>query len=498
MKKIIDIINSGEGIDIEFKRCGNKLPKTFWETYSAFANTNGGVIILGYDEKSNNIIGIEEPEKIILDLVTMANDKQKTNFNMLTYHHIQIYEVNHKKIIKVTIDEASYTRKPIFINGDINNTFIRRNSADIRVTKDDLKELLSGSIEETDGDVLKNFDINDMCSATIENYREYLVEKTGNLDYFNMNLENFLINIGAYRLDRTGTREYKPTKGALLLFGKYNSIIEVFPNFQLDYFEKVNSEERWNDRVSTGDMAFQTVNNIFDFYNIVIRKIYDTTVDRFILDERTQQRRPFKKDLQESIREAVVNSLMHAYYDGNIPVRITVFKDYYEFENPGRMRVTLEEFISGKTSKIRNHVIATLLRKVGISEKAASGGLKIYKTSEKYKLKSPEVHRGLDKTIVRIWEVDVSHSFKDLPEIEQLVMNLAVSEGYITKNNIIVELGLTAQQARGVLERLVKGEYLLKVGKSRATKYMLPMDSQEHYIRVKKILKNIEDVIDNR
>lgn len=40
-----------ENQNIEYKLCSNKLPVSFWETYSSFANTNGGIIVLGIEEK---------------------------------------------------------------------------------------------------------------------------------------------------------------------------------------------------------------------------------------------------------------------------------------------------------------------------------------------------------------------------------------------------------------------------------------------------------------
>ena len=278
----------------------------------------------------------------------------------------------------------------------------------------------------------------------------------------------------------------------------YNSIIDIFPSFQLDYFEKNSSDIRWDDRVSTGDMAHSDINNIYDFYKIVIKKLQNSSKDTFLIDEETKQRLPFKKDLEESIREALVNSLMHALYDSDFPIKITVFPDYYEFENPGQMRVTLEEFISGKTSRIRNHVIANLFRKVGISEKAASGGLKIYNTAQKYKLKSPELVTTPDKTIVRIWKIDITHNFKDLPELERDIMMYVLNNGFINKSILSDDFGLSKQKIRTTFEKLVNNDYLIKVGKSRATKYVLPYDAQESYLRMKQLIKIVEDSINHR
>jgi divergent AAA domain protein len=499
MDEIRELLNLNENYEIEFKKCGgDKLPDSFWETYSSFANTLGGVVILGYEEKTKTITGVDNPDKIIDDLFTMANDQHKTNRNLLTNDLVKTYNINGRNLIKITVHEASYTQKPVFIKGDIKNTYIRRNSTDTRATHDDLRDLFSSSREETDGELIKNFDISDFNVDSIEAYRSELISKTAYKHYMHMTHEEFLKEIGAFKRDRNGDGKYRPTKGSLLLFGKYNSIIDIFPSFQLDYFEKNSSDNRWDDRVSTGDMAYSDINNIYDFYKIVIKKLQNSSKDTFLIDEETKQRLPFKKDLEESIREALVNSLMHALYDSDFPIKITVFPDYYEFENPGQMRVTLEEFISGKTSRIRNHVIANLFRKVGISEKAASGGLKIYNTAQKYNLKSPELVIAPNKTIIRIWKIDITHNFKDLSELEYDIMMYVLNNGFIKKSILIDNFSLSDQKIRTILEKLVKKDYLIKVGKSRATKYVLPYDAQENYLRIKKLLKIVEDSINHR
>ncbi len=50
-KDILQIIDSGENVEIECKDAGKGLPKDLWETYSSFANTNGGTILLGVKQK---------------------------------------------------------------------------------------------------------------------------------------------------------------------------------------------------------------------------------------------------------------------------------------------------------------------------------------------------------------------------------------------------------------------------------------------------------------
>lgn len=63
---LLDVINSHinlrETIDIEFKKGTGGFPGAFWETYSAFANTEGGLIVLGVSEKNGtfNIVGFDE------------------------------------------------------------------------------------------------------------------------------------------------------------------------------------------------------------------------------------------------------------------------------------------------------------------------------------------------------------------------------------------------------------------------------------------------------
>ena len=60
---ILTRLGWGESDDLEFKSAKGGLPQSLWETYSAMANTKGGVIFLGV-ENNGTVSGLTDPNKI--------------------------------------------------------------------------------------------------------------------------------------------------------------------------------------------------------------------------------------------------------------------------------------------------------------------------------------------------------------------------------------------------------------------------------------------------
>ena len=89
-KTIKEILLKGERVTLECKKAKSEMPKSIWQTYSAFANTIGGMILLGVDEnmqekdiqKRYQIIGVDEPRKIVTDIWNTLNS-DKVNENIL-------------------------------------------------------------------------------------------------------------------------------------------------------------------------------------------------------------------------------------------------------------------------------------------------------------------------------------------------------------------------------------------------------------------------------
>ncbi|MDO4720994.1 MAG: ATP-binding protein [Peptostreptococcaceae bacterium] len=79
-----DLLKIIEGRNVELKKAKNAVPDSFWETYSAFANTDGGSVIFGVDEKAKMVTGVEKPYKLRDDLLNTANNPQKVSVNLLS------------------------------------------------------------------------------------------------------------------------------------------------------------------------------------------------------------------------------------------------------------------------------------------------------------------------------------------------------------------------------------------------------------------------------
>lgn len=481
---------------VEYKAGRSEIPKDFWETYSAFANTDGGTVYLGIDEPKKHqyeIVGVKNPEKRVTDLWNGLCDPRKVSVNLLTDQDVEIINEQGKSIIKISIPEASYSQKPVYINGHKELTFKRFDDGDRKATEEQYKYMVVNSHDDLDNELLNGYDLDDINTKDVLLYKEILIQNTGDIKYSDMSIENFLINLGAMKRDRhEKDKVYKITVGGLLFFGKYNSIISRFPKFQLDYYRKMSSlDTNWKDRVSTGDKDTPEM-NIFSFYMRVIDKLTDSISDKFELNE-DLTRSSYHGDLSIAVKEALINSLMHAYYDSSEPIRIYNYDDYFEFYNPGDMKISKEEFIHGGTSKIRNGTISIIFRRAGFSERAGSGGPRIFDAVQKHKLKTPEIFLTDESTRVRIWRYNMLRLYSDLPENENTIIQYMIAHSYINKSIAIKKLKLTDYKFRTSIDNLIDQKIIEKVGHSRSTAYILVDSEESDIIRNKKMLKELED-----
>ena len=101
---------------IEAKKATGGLPKSLWETYSSFANTLGGIILLGveeYRDKSLHPVNLPDPDELIEEFWEIANDIQKVSTNILSYDDVYVQKIENKHIIVITVPKAKRSDREV-------------------------------------------------------------------------------------------------------------------------------------------------------------------------------------------------------------------------------------------------------------------------------------------------------------------------------------------------------------------------------------------------
>ncbi len=132
---------------IEAKEALGGLPESIWETYSAFANAQGGVILLGVEElpdRSLHALDILDPQWLIEDFWRLVNDPKIVSANILTEEDVQIHNVDGKQIIAITIPKAKPKDRPVYIDSDpYRGSYYRCGEGDYRFPKEEIDRMLA-------------------------------------------------------------------------------------------------------------------------------------------------------------------------------------------------------------------------------------------------------------------------------------------------------------------------------------------------------------------
>lgn len=375
-----ELLNKGEKVDVECKESDSNLSKSIWDTYSSFANTNGGYIFLGIKEEKKKklpeerfqIQGIKNYDFQIKTFWDTINGN-KVNKNILTDEDVQIVMIPSTElaVISIHVPRADYNNRPVFINGNpYTGTFKRNHEGDYHASEDEVNAMLRDQKSEgNDGIVLEHYDMDDIDSETLSRYRTMFQNNNPDHVWNQEDNKQFLTMLGGYKKDRSKGIEGLTIAG-LLMFGKGISIRERFSNLMMDYRDESNATDdmRWSDRV-TYDGTWE--NNLFNFFMKVSPKLTSDLKKPFVLDN---QQRIDDTPIHKAIREAFVNMIIHSDYllDAGT-LKILKKQDEFIFTNPGSLKLSVEEIFKGGNSKSRNPNMQLMLRMIGFGDNAGSG-----------------------------------------------------------------------------------------------------------------------------
>lgn len=474
--KQLKIYDLNESCSIEFEKATDKLPKAFWETYSSFSNTNGGYILLGVFENTQGNLtytGVSDPQQMIKDICNTANNKSKVSYNNIEDINIHQTTIEDKKILIIYIPELPIDKKPLYLNGLINKSYIRKNDGDYLVTEEELRRFLRNAYGKMDSALLQNYGLEDLNIDSILQFKNIIHNRKPSGNYLEMDNLEFLKQMGVFQIDRNDQRKPKLTIAGLLFLGKLDAILQKFPHFHLEYINKrgIQPEERWKDRVSSGDLEYMDL-NLFNYFFIVSEKLRTTITDPFALDNKSVRKTPV--ELGTALREALANMIIHAdYFDPETDLKVVVEDLDYTFTNPGTMLVTNLQFFTGGKSLPRNNTLIQFFRLMGICERAGTGGREIYNMAKRNQYQEPEIKRSLSSTLLKIWV--------GVPTAAQLYPSLSAEAckilEYLGKNKehsskeIQNATGLSTYFVHKALGELKSCKLVIANGKGRATRY---------------------------
>ncbi|MBL1275685.1 MAG: putative DNA binding domain-containing protein [Ectothiorhodospiraceae bacterium] len=484
-EKLLQRLDWSESDDLEFKSARGGLPRSLWETYSAMANTHGGVILLGVAD-DGNISGVKDVTRLKTNLWNVLNDRGKVNLNLLADADVATVEQAGVTILAIHVPRANRYQRPVFIGQNpLTGTYRRNYEGDYHCTEQEVGRMLSDRAEEpADSRILEHYTLSDLDLPSLQQYRHRFASFKPTHPWLGEDDQGFFTKLGGWRKDRTLSIEGLTVAG-LLMFGKDEALREALPQYHVDYREKLsdNPDIRWTDRLMPdGTWA----GNLFQFYLQVSQRLSADLKVPFQLDADL-----FRKGdtiVHEAIREALVNALIHADYQGMGGVVVEKYTDRFEFSNPGLLLVSMEQMLNGNVSECRNKTLQTMFTLLGVAEKAGSGVDKIRSGWQSQHWRSPRVTEQLQPDRVK-WmlpmvslipndslsrlKLQFGSALEKFSSLELQALVTAEIEGKVDNSRMRQVTGKHGFDITQMFQALVAQEALIREGHGRWSWYHL-------------------------
>ena len=397
------LIKTGENGMVEFK-CGHGgVPGDFWPSYSAFANTDGGVIVLGVKEENGVRVveGVENAEKVRADLWNAANNPDKVSDNVLSNKRVYSLEIDGKVLVVTEVPRADRRVKPVYVGSDVfKGTYRRNGEGDYHCSREAVEAMIRDKCKETaDNCLLEDMTIADLDQDSVRRYRMMFSQRKPDHAWNKMTDEQFLCKIGAAKKDEGGV--VRPMLSGLLCFGDFVTISNELPDYFLDYREKTGDGTRWKDRVAVHDATWS--GNIIDFYFRIYDRLTSDVKVPFKLDAHSQRVNETK--VHDVLREVLANALIHADYHGRRGIVIEKQFDTIVFRNPGDLRIAKEVAIEGGTTDARNSRIFNIFALIDVGERSGMGLSNLYSTWTELGYDRPDLeeYHEPDQTVLTVY-----------------------------------------------------------------------------------------------
>ena len=446
---MLDNLKRPEGKTLEFKRDLSS-PGGVLRTLVAFANTAGGVLLIGVEDRSRQVRGVTAPLDVEERLASMIIDSIVPRL----LPDLEILPWRGTHLLAVQVYPSPSRPHHVKREGPAAGAYVRVGSTNRRADREMLEEMKRFALGESyDEQPMPEFD-----SEAID-FRAASVSFSALRRLKRSDLETLRL------LTRHQGRQV-PTVGGLLLFGRDRS--RHFP-------------DAW---IQAGRFGGKDKTRITD--QLEIRSGLVEAVDAAIafVQKHSQQGveiGPVRRTARWSVppaalREAVINAVAHTdYAQRGAPIRISVFDDRLEIENPGLLPfgLTVEDLPRG-ISKLRNRVIGRVFHELGLIEQWGSGIQRMAAACRDAGMALPVLEELGTRFRVTLFTARSQREVQD--PIDQAILDILASGEGCSTQQIATAIALTSRTARTRLKKLVEGGLVSEIGTS-------PKDPKRRYFR---------------
>ena len=433
------IIENGESVSVEFKE---KFGKEAIETAVAMANTMGGYILIGIKD-DGEVLGLTLRRNTLADWVNEMS--QNTEPRIIP----EIEEVDYKGKNIVIIKVEEHPVKPVFFRG---RAYGRVGASNRRLTQREITEMFEASTGTSWDYYLVDASMDVLDNNAIRKFAEMAKLK-------NYSNEEILRKLHL-------VRDGKPTRAAVLLFGK---------DAQEFFMNAVVRVGRFKDTeiMDTTDIR----GNLFSQVEEAMKAVKKHLSRRFIIED-TRRKELWDYPL-EALREGIINAIIHRDYRRPEEIQIKIYDEHMSVWNPGTLPfdLSVEDLYHEHPSHPRNRLIAEVFYLAGYIEKWGSGTLRMVSSFREHGLPEPKFSTMGDGFLVE-FRKDIFNE-KDLRSIglneRQIKAVMYVKERERITNKEYQDInGVSRQTASRDLSEMVKMGVLLQRGTvGKGTYYVL-------------------------
>lgn len=458
-----EILEIGETIRVEFKRCGNGIESDTYETVCSFLNRFGGDIFLGVTD-SGRVVGVPENSvsSIIKNFISCVSNPDLITPTVYLEPRPLHYEG--KTVIHIHINPSAE------VHSYKKEIFDRVDDADVHVTGTSQIAMMYIRKQSifTERKVFPHIKVEDLRLDLLPTIRRMAVNSANGRHIWQKTDDMELLRSAGLFGTNHETGRHGLNLAAILLLGRDDVIKDVAPAYETDALLRRINIDRYDDREIV-------CTNLVESYDLLMEFAQKHLPDPFYLEN--EQRISLRGVI---CREMVSNMLIHREFSSSYPAKFVIENNRIYTENANRASWSGEITPENFEPNPKNPIIASFFRNIGLADKLGSGVRNIFKYAKYYQGGHPhffeqDVFRTsveFESTTIKVGNATINATISDtdatinatISEEDLQMLRLIQAKPDITYTELSEQLDLHRATVARRIKSLVKKRVISRIG----------------------------------